>query len=89
MQVSNELDGLKIFELSTQTDVVAIIRDNLPVQLYPGRDALLNAGDTVYLVHFRTDNRSLPCVKDSLPGSTMNAHREINKWTSGLLRNTV
>jgi Trk K+ transport system NAD-binding subunit len=46
----SELDGLKMFELSTQTRVIAITREDAPVQLHPRRDARLCAGDTVYLV---------------------------------------
>ncbi|MBV9321836.1 MAG: NAD-binding protein [Mycobacterium sp.] len=45
-----ELDGMRMFELSTQTRVIAITRPNQPVKLHPRRDALLRAGDTVYLV---------------------------------------
>ncbi|MEZ0353094.1 NAD-binding protein [Mycobacterium sp. pR1184] len=46
----SELDGMVMFELSTQTRVIAITRDDTPVQLHPRRDARLRAGDTVYLV---------------------------------------
>jgi Trk K+ transport system NAD-binding subunit len=46
----SELDGLRMFELSTQTRVIAITRDDTPVQLHPRRDARLRAGDTVYVV---------------------------------------
>lgn len=46
----SELDGLRMFELSTQTRVIAITRDDSPVQLHPRRDARLRAGDTVYVV---------------------------------------
>lgn len=46
----SELDGMRMFELSTQTRVIAITRDDTPVQLHPRRDARLRAGDTVYLV---------------------------------------
>lgn len=46
----SELDGLRMFELSTQTRVIAITRDDSPVRLHPRRDARLRAGDTVYLV---------------------------------------
>lgn len=46
----SELDGLRMFELSTHTRVIAITRDDAPVQLHPRRDARLCAGDTVYLV---------------------------------------
>ncbi|OBA70625.1 potassium transporter TrkA [Mycobacterium sp. 1554424.7] len=46
----SELDGLKMFELSTQTRVIAITRQDEPVELHPRRDAWLRGGDTVYLV---------------------------------------
>jgi len=46
----SELDGLKMFELSTQTRVIAITRQDAPIELHPRRDAWLRAGDTVYLV---------------------------------------
>jgi Trk K+ transport system NAD-binding subunit len=46
----SELDGLRMFELSTHTRVIAITREDAPVQLHPRRDARLRAGDTVYLV---------------------------------------
>jgi Trk K+ transport system NAD-binding subunit len=46
----SELDGLKMFELSTQTRVIAITRQDAPVALHPRRDAWLRGGDTVYLV---------------------------------------
>ena len=52
MQVAagSELDGLRMFELSTQTRVIAIITSNGLVKLHPRRDARLHADDTVYLV---------------------------------------
>jgi Trk K+ transport system NAD-binding subunit len=50
VQAGSELDGLQMFEVSTQTRVIAITRDDAPVQLHPRRDARLSAGDTVYLV---------------------------------------
>ncbi|BCZ23400.1 NAD-binding protein [Mycobacterium senriense] len=46
----SELDGLRMFEMSTQTRVIAITRRNTPVELHPRRDAWLRGGDTVYLV---------------------------------------
>jgi Trk K+ transport system NAD-binding subunit len=46
----SELDGLRMFELSTQTRVIAITREDAPIQLRPRRDARLRGGDTVYLV---------------------------------------
>jgi Trk K+ transport system NAD-binding subunit len=50
VEAGSELDGLRMFELSTQTRVIAITRPDAPVKLHPRRDALLTAGDTVYLV---------------------------------------
>ncbi len=49
VQPGSELDGLQMFEMSTQTRVFAITRDDTPIQLHPRRDARLCAGDTVYL----------------------------------------
>ncbi len=46
----SELDGLRMFELSTQTRVIAIERDGAPVRLHPRRETQLAAGDTAYLV---------------------------------------
>jgi Trk K+ transport system NAD-binding subunit len=46
----SELDGMRMFELSTQTRVIAITRPNALVKLHPRRDARLRAEDTVYLV---------------------------------------
>ncbi|MCV7235653.1 potassium channel protein [Mycobacterium branderi] len=46
----SELDGLQMFEMSTQTRVIAITRPDESVTLHPRRDARLRAGDTVYLV---------------------------------------
>jgi Trk K+ transport system NAD-binding subunit len=46
----SELDGLLMFDLSTQTRVIAIIRPDVPVNLHPRRDTRLCGGDTVYLV---------------------------------------
>jgi Trk K+ transport system NAD-binding subunit len=46
----SELDGLRMFELSTATRVIAITRPNALVKLHPRRDARLHADDTVYLV---------------------------------------
>jgi Trk K+ transport system NAD-binding subunit len=50
VQSGSELDGLQMFEVSTQTRVIAITREDSPVRLHPRRDARLSAGDTVYLV---------------------------------------
>jgi Trk K+ transport system NAD-binding subunit len=46
----SELDGMRMFDLSTQTRVIAITRADEPVRLHPRRDARLSAGDTAYLV---------------------------------------
>lgn len=46
----SELDGLRMFEMSTQTRVIAITRPNALIKLHPRRDARLHADDTVYLV---------------------------------------
>jgi len=46
----SELDGMQMFEASDETRVIAITRDDAPVQLRPPRDARFRAGDTVYLV---------------------------------------
>lgn len=48
--VDSELDGLLMFDLSTQTRVIAITRPDVPVTLHPRRDTRLCGGDTVYLV---------------------------------------
>jgi uncharacterized protein with PhoU and TrkA domain len=50
VQPGSELDGLQMFEVSTQTRVIAVTREDSPVRLHPRRDARLSAGDTVYLV---------------------------------------
>ena len=50
VQAGSELDGPQMFEVSTQTRVIAITRQDAPVRLHPRRDARLSAGDTVYLV---------------------------------------
>jgi Trk K+ transport system NAD-binding subunit len=50
VQPGSELDGIKMFEMSTQTRVFAITRDDAPLKLHPRRDARLSAGDTAYLV---------------------------------------
>jgi Trk K+ transport system NAD-binding subunit len=46
----SELDGLQLFDISTQTRVLAITGQDAPVKLHPPRDARLRAGDTAYLV---------------------------------------
>jgi Trk K+ transport system NAD-binding subunit len=46
----SELDGLQMFELSSQIRVIAFNRKDEPLQLRPRRDDRLRGGDTVYLV---------------------------------------
>jgi len=46
----SELDGLRMFEMSTHTRVIAITTSNGLVKLHPRRDSRLHADDTVYLV---------------------------------------
>jgi Trk K+ transport system NAD-binding subunit len=46
----SELDGLRMFEVSTQARVIMITRQDAQIELHPGRDERLRAGDTVYLV---------------------------------------
>ena len=50
VRLGSELDGLRMFDLSTQTRVIAITRPGAAVRLHPRRDARLTAGDTAYLV---------------------------------------
>jgi Trk K+ transport system NAD-binding subunit len=52
MQVAagSELEGLRMFELTTQARVIAIVTSNGLLKLHPRRDARLHADDTVYLV---------------------------------------
>lgn len=50
VEAGSQLDGLQMFEISTQTRVIAITRQAAPVKLHPRGDARLSAGDTVYLV---------------------------------------
>ena len=45
-----ELDGIAMFELSTQTRVIAIERGGESTEMHPHRDTRLYAGDTAYLV---------------------------------------
>jgi Trk K+ transport system NAD-binding subunit len=47
---NSELDGLLMVKMSTQTRVIAITRPEGPIRLRPRRDAVLRAGDTVYLI---------------------------------------
>jgi len=46
----SELDGVRMFELSTQARVIAITRPDAAVTLHSRRDARLRANDFVYLV---------------------------------------
>jgi voltage-gated potassium channel Kch len=46
----SELDGLQMFEVSTQIRVIAICRQDAPLQLRPSREERLRGDDTVYLV---------------------------------------
>ncbi|UQX13252.1 NAD-binding protein [Candidatus Mycobacterium methanotrophicum] len=46
----SELDGLQMFDVSTQIRIIAITRQDAPVQLRPSREERLRADDTVYLV---------------------------------------
>ena len=50
VQPGSELDQIRMFELSTQTRVIAIARDGSPLRLHPRRETQLVAGDTAYLV---------------------------------------
>lgn len=50
VQPGSELDGVRMFELSTQTRVIAMQREGEDQVLHPHRDARLRAGDTAYLV---------------------------------------
>src|SRR5262245_3120078 len=50
VKLGSELDGMRMFDLSTQTRVIAITRPGAAVRLHPRRDATLSAGDTAYLV---------------------------------------
>ncbi|MEI7544664.1 MAG: NAD-binding protein [Mycobacteriaceae bacterium] len=50
VRTNSELDGTAMFELSTQTRVIAIERVGAPTEMHPHRDTRLHAGDTAYLV---------------------------------------
>jgi Trk K+ transport system NAD-binding subunit len=70
----SELDGLRMFELSTQTRVIAIIRDDTPFKLHPRRDTRLQAGDTAYLVGpyrelLATLRKGQPASEPGAPGA--------------------
>jgi hypothetical protein len=46
----SELDGLQMGKLSSKTRVIAICREDAPIDLRPRHEARLRGGDTVYLV---------------------------------------
>ncbi|WP_082993296.1 NAD-binding protein [Mycobacterium sp. 1245111.1] len=46
----SELDGLRMGSLSTKTRVIAICREDAPIDLRPHHEGRLRGGDTVYLV---------------------------------------
>lgn len=50
VEAGSQLDGMQMFELSTQIRVIVITHPDAPVKLHPRRDTRLQAGDTVYLV---------------------------------------
>ena len=50
VQPGSDLDGTAMFELSTQTRVLAIERGGESAEMHPHRDTRLHAGDTAYLV---------------------------------------
>ena len=50
VQPGSELDGMRMFELPTQTRVIAIGRDDAPLRVHPRRDTPLLGGDTAYLI---------------------------------------
>jgi Trk K+ transport system NAD-binding subunit len=50
VEPGSELDGRRMFELSTLTRVIVIAHSDGKVTLHPRRDATLTAGDTAYLV---------------------------------------
>jgi Trk K+ transport system NAD-binding subunit len=50
VRTGSELDGIAMFELSTQTRVIAVERDGAPTVMHPHREDRLRAGDTAYLV---------------------------------------
>ena len=45
-----ELDGKRLVDMSTQTRVLAITRDNAAAKLHPQRNVRLSAGDTAYIL---------------------------------------
>lgn len=50
IEPGSELDGIRMFEMSTQTRVFAITRDDAPIKMHPRRDARLAAGDCAFIV---------------------------------------
>ena len=46
----SELDGLQMGKLSSKTRVIAICREDAPIDLRPHHEGRLRGGDTVYLV---------------------------------------
>jgi hypothetical protein len=46
----SELDGLQMGSLSSKTRVIAICREDAPIDLRPHHEGRLRGGDTVYLV---------------------------------------
>lgn len=50
VQPDSELDGITVAELSPETRVIAVERDDQVAELYPRRGTGLRAGDTVHLV---------------------------------------
>ena len=50
VQAGSPLDGLPIFDLPAHIRVIVITRQNTQIELHPGRETRLQAGDTVYLV---------------------------------------
>ncbi|MBY0441737.1 MAG: NAD-binding protein [Mycobacteriaceae bacterium] len=50
VQTGSPLDGRHLRDLSAQIRVIVITRQDTQIQLYPSREARLQAGDTVYLV---------------------------------------
>lgn len=50
VQSGSQLDGLHMCDLSAQIRVIMITRQDTQIELHPGRDTRLQAGDTVYMV---------------------------------------
>jgi Trk K+ transport system NAD-binding subunit len=79
VQPGSELDGSKMFEMSTQTRVIAITRHDAPTRLHPRRDTQLIAGDTAYLIGpYRDLIATLRKGQNAVPvqaGGTPQTHR--------------